>query len=246
MVYLPYMPLNVPSEVTQANLLGVSGSFQIQQDLMGGPTTGSASTLDLSATGLALTSKLTEQSGYAALTYASVLNLGATGSAFALAHDTLSGFATGISGVLRSQINALSGTPVQPYSITYTAGAGFTATTMGNAINFPSASAGYVAYADLSRFTGVCLSAVKLATAGTTTGALFLGFLGNFSTTAANYSLLTSPPQMLAINVTNTLINSGYAPITAAARSGVYIALMTSGGNATLSPVFGMITASFK
>jgi hypothetical protein len=153
---------------------------------------------------------------------------------------------TNASGVLQNQITALSGTPVQPYAITYAAGAGFTATTMGNAVNFVGGSAGYVAFVDLTRFTGVNLSAVKLGTAGTTTGALYLGYFNTFSATATNYTPLATSGQMLAINVTNTLLNSGYAPITAAARSGVYVALLTTGGNATLSPVFGMVTASFK
>lgn len=100
-------------------------------------------------------------------------------------------------------------------------------------------------YVDLTNYTGVLLTVSKLATAAAQTGVLWMGFLGNFSATATAYLNVANNAQRLQMNVANTVIQSGWTPITPAARSGVYYALLGSGGSAAVSPVFGNVTAYF-
>jgi hypothetical protein len=46
-------------------------------------------------------------------------------------------------------------------------------------------------------------------------------------------------------NTQNIISVSGFLPLVAAARSGVYLALIASGGDGTLDPVFGLVSATF-
>lgn len=111
---------------------------------------------------------------------------------------------------------------------------------------FFNASFGYTTYLDLTQFTGVNLVVNRTATAGTTSGALYLGYLGNPSSTAASYLNLDANATRVRLAPTNTVATSGFNPIVAAARSGVYVALLGASGNAALGPTFGMVTAIFQ
>jgi len=118
-------------------------------------------------------------------------------------------------------------------------------TSMPNALNFFAASARYITYVDLTYYTGVNLS-MNIGTAGTVSGGLFLRYLGTPSVTATSFLPLVSPEVYTRLETANTIKQSGFQPIVPGARSGVYIALMGQSGNASTSPVFGMINAIFK
>lgn len=148
----------------------------------------------------------------------------------------LSGSMVTMSGVLRR---------VSQFSVTMNS-ASVTWTAMPAAANYFNGTALYTTWVDLTNYTGVCLTVSKLATAGAATGALFLRYSSNPAHTFANYLDLTSPRMDTKVNVASVMINSGFAPIVAGAKSGVYVALCGSGGNASANPVFGMVTATFK
>jgi hypothetical protein len=146
---------------------------------------------------------------------------------------------TGVSGVLRE---AIPGT--QPVSIPFVSSL-VVATNATLAPQFFAGSSAYATYIDLSSYTGVQFIVNKAGVAGSANSAVFLRYLESFSQTPANYLPITSPEFRVPTNVQNVISVSGFAPIVAAARSGVYVALIASGGNGTLDPEFGLINARF-
>lgn len=114
------------------------------------------------------------------------------------------------------------------------------------ATNFLNAATSYITFVDLAGFTGVNLVVNKGATATAATGAIWLGMRGSSDFTPGNYVPLTANSSRLLTNVANTMLTSGYQPLAAGAKSGVYIALLASGGSAAVTPVFGNIMALFK
>lgn len=141
------------------------------------------------------------------------------------------------------QINGRS--IVQPMMLTFTAGA-VTATNMPAALSFFANSSAYITFADLSRFTGMALYINKAGTAGAAASQLFVRYRDAFNATATNWTQdITSPVMQFPVNTTNTMITSGFRPLVAGARSGVFIALMGTGGDGVLDPAFGLITAQF-
>lgn len=130
-------------------------------------------------------------------------------------------------------------------AVSFYAAAALTWTNQPAAPAFLNANAGYGMFADLTQYTGINLCVNKLGVAAAATGAMWVGYLGNYSQTAANYLPTTNPRMWLQTNVLNTMITSGFVPLAPGARSGVYLALLSSGGSAAVSPVFGNITAFF-
>jgi hypothetical protein len=121
-----------------------------------------------------------------------------------------------------------------------------TLTNMATGQTFLAGSSAYVQLVDLSPFTGVSLSVNKVGTAGQPLSFLFLGYRSAFSATATAYAPLVNSHPKTYIDFTNNIVNSGWFPITQAARSQTYLALLSSGGNGTLDPVVGSIVAYFK
>lgn len=120
-----------------------------------------------------------------------------------------------------------------------------TVVNMPDTLNFfDSSNINSITYIDLSTFSQVMLTS-RVSTIGTSTGYLYLGYLGNFSTTQSNYMFIDSNNTKTRFE-TAGVTNSGWQPLTAGARSGVYVALLQSGGNGVLSPVFGKINAFFR
>ncbi len=110
---------------------------------------------------------------------------------------------------------------------------------------FFAGSNAYCTYMDLSVYTGVRFVVNKGAATGAGNSAIFLRYLDNFSATPANYRAITNPEMRLPTSVANVMITSGFVPIIAAAKSGVYLAVITSGGDGALDPAFGHIAAQF-
>ncbi len=139
----------------------------------------------------------------------------------------------------------VSGSRPTPAILTFTAGA-VTATNMTAALNFFAGSAAYITYADLSSYTGVALYINKTATAGAAASRLFLRYRDSYNATATNWTQdISSPVMQFPVNVQNTIITSGFRPLVPSAQSGVYLALMGTGGDGVLDPAFGLITAQF-
>ncbi len=168
------------------------------------------------------------------------------------AAGNLSGNLTTTGTTLTNQINLVSGLMVSgtleqkpQFSIAFNSSS-ITWTAMPAAATFFNNTGIYISWADLTAYTGVSLVVSKLLTASAASGTLFLKYSSNPAQTFSNYLDLCNPPQQLGINVTNTMINSGFRPIVAGAKSGIYIAICGSGGNAVLAPMFGMVTAVFK
>lgn len=142
------------------------------------------------------------------------------------------------SGNLQNQLNSKAlYVPLSVGSVTWS--------TMQGAVTLFNNNSASITYVDLSLYTGVNLTVNKGLTAGSATGALFLGYRGNPSFAALDYSPIDTTSVKLFVNVTGQLLTSGFRPLVPGAKSGVYIALLGSGG-AALSPIFGNISAFFK
>lgn len=120
-----------------------------------------------------------------------------------------------------------------------------TATNSTLAPQFFANSFGYVTYQDLSSYTGIRFIVNKVTTAGATNSAIFIRYLGHESTTPAQYLPITSPEMRVPTNNTNRITISGFNPIVDGAKSGVYLALITSGGDGALDPIFGNTSVMF-
>jgi hypothetical protein len=158
----------------------------------------------------------------------------------------LSGNAAITGATLITDINNVSGYANRKaiMDIQFTVGT-TTWTAMTNTRGFFNGSSSYITQVDLLQYTGVKLI-VNQGVAGTVSGSIHLGYLGNFSPVPSAYLPIDTNATRTRIGVLNTIANSGWQPLAAGARSGVYIALLGSSGNAILSPTFGMITAYFQ
>ena len=159
----------------------------------------------------------------------------------------LSGNLTTTGSALTVKINSMSGwVAQQTMAVPFVAGGGVIWTNMANTGAFFNGSSTYVTKLDLVAFTGVRLVVNMGQTAGTASGALYLGYVSPpFVATPASYLSLDTNVTRTRIGLTTTVIDSGWNPIAAGARSGVYVALLGSSGSAAVSPVFGMVTAQF-
>lgn len=102
---------------------------------------------------------------------------------------------------------------------------------------------------DLTNFTQVRIVVNKQGTAGDTNSKIRLGFAATFQTTPAGYTNIGAAAAEVAaspLNVTNTIVASAWVNLHASAKADIFLAAIGSGGNGTLDPAFGSITAEFK
>jgi hypothetical protein len=153
---------------------------------------------------------------------------------------------SGINGcdVSYNGTQVLVSTRVEPLRVPFVTTA-VTATNATLAPQFFAGSFGYVTRVDLTRYTGALFTVTKVTTAGAANSAIFIRYRGDANTTASNYLALTNPEMRIPTNNTNTITVSGFQPIVAAAKSGIYLALIASGGDGVLDPVFGNIAVNF-
>jgi len=125
--------------------------------------------------------------------------------------------------------------------------AAMTWTNMPSAVTFLFGLSSIVEKTDLSVFTQVRLTVNKAGTSGASGSALRLRYLTSFSVTATDYLDMTTvgSPQV-AINTTNTMLDSGWQTLIPAARADVFLAVVGSGGNGVTDPVLGEVVADFK
>lgn len=104
----------------------------------------------------------------------------------------------------------------------------------------------HVVKADLSDFTQVRLVVNKQATAGAANAVLELRYATSFATTPAGYSSIGEQVVQVAVNVANTVLDSGWVNLEAGAKGDVFLAVVGSGGDGVLDPTFGNISAQFQ
>lgn len=153
-------------------------------------------------------------------------------------YDSTLGSVKTISGVGNPSSNI-----ILPICIPFNIGA-LTYTNMPANLSFFNNSSAYVTSTNLAPFTGVKLSINKAGTA-LVTGFLQLKYLTGFSMTPTDYLNIDINATKLMLNIQNTIIDSGWQPLVAGARGNVCVALVGSGGNIVLDPIFGNINAFF-
>ncbi len=112
--------------------------------------------------------------------------------------------------------------------------------------SFFNSSSAYITKINLTPFTGCNLVVNKAGTAGVANSFLYLGYRNTFSTTVGDYTHLVDSRPKTSVDSTNVMVDSGWFPITNAAKTTTFLTLLGSGGNGTVDPIFGAITAYFK
>lgn len=117
---------------------------------------------------------------------------------------------------------------------------------MPSAVTFLLGTHRHVVKADLANFTQARLIVNKQATAGAASSKLILRYRTTFSTTVGDYSDIGTSEVSVAVNVTNTVLDSGWVDLASGAKADVFIAVAGSGGDGAIDPAFGVISAQFK
>lgn len=100
---------------------------------------------------------------------------------------------------------------------------------------------------DLTGFTQVRLLVNKQGVAGAAASKLILRYkTSSFTQAVADYSDIGTSEVSVAVNVTNTFLETAWINLAAGAKADVFLALLGSGGDGALDPAFGQITAEFK
>lgn len=86
----------------------------------------------------------------------------------------------------------------------------------------------------------------KQGTSGAANSKLILRYRTAFSTTVGDYSDIGTSEVSAAVNTTNTVLATNWIDLAAGAKADVYIAVVGSGGDGAIDPVFGSISAQFK
>jgi len=124
--------------------------------------------------------------------------------------------------------------------------ANVTWTNMPAAVTFFAGSHRYATKVDLTNFTQVRLVLNKQGTAGAAASIVRLRYITAFSTTVGNWLTIGASEVSIAVNVTNNVLETSWINLVAGAIGDVFITLDGSGGDGTLDPVFGKITAQFR
>jgi hypothetical protein len=114
------------------------------------------------------------------------------------------------------------------------------------ALTFWSGSYRHITKVDLTNYTQVRLVVNKQTTAGAVASKLILKYRIAFNTTVANYSDIGVSEVSVAVNVINTILETSWINLVAGAKADIFLSLTGSGGNGTLDPAFGQISAQFR
>lgn len=99
---------------------------------------------------------------------------------------------------------------------------------------------------DLTGYTQCRLLVNKQGTAGAAAAKLILRYRTAFNQVVANYSDIGTSEVSVAVNVTNTYLETAWIDLAAGAKADVFVTVLGSGGDGTLDPAFGAIIAEFK
>jgi len=109
-----------------------------------------------------------------------------------------------------------------------------------------ASTAAHIEKIDLTSYTQCRLKAHKRGTAGASGAKLILRYRTAFSQAVADYSNVGTSEVSVAINVQNSLLDTGWINLVAGAKAEVFVTLLGSGGDGALDPVFGTVVAEFK
>ena len=160
---------------------------------------------------------------------------GATGSAGPTGYTGYTGY-TGASGGGGGQLILLLSTD----------GANVTWTNMPSAATFLFGSHRHVGLVDLSGYTQCRFIVNKQGTAGVAGSKFILRYYTSFSTTVADYLDIGTGEVSVAVNTTNSVLSTAWIDLAAGAKADVFVAVIGSGGNGTIDPIFGSVSAQFK
>lgn len=134
-----------------------------------------------------------------------------------------------------------------PLILTFLAdAAAFTWTNMPVADTLLNASHRHVQKADLTNYTQVRFIVNKQTVAGASGAKLILRYATTFQTTPGGYSAIGASAVEVAVNVQNSILDTGWINLVAGAKADVFLAIVGTAGDATLDPQFGTIVAQFK
>jgi hypothetical protein len=125
-------------------------------------------------------------------------------------------------------------------------GAAVAYTNQAAAASFFAGSHRYAKKLDLTNYTQVRLIVNKQATAGAANAKVRLRYSNAFSTTVGNWLAIGTSEVQVAVNVQNTVLDSGWINLAAGARGDVFVTLDGIGGDGVLDPAFGAISAQFR
>jgi len=101
--------------------------------------------------------------------------------------------------------------------------------------------------ADLTGYTQVKLQVNKQGVAGAAASKLILRYkAAPFTQAVANYTDIGASEVSVATNVQNSYLETAWINLVAGAKADVFLALLGSGGDGTVDPQFGYVTAVFK
>lgn len=130
--------------------------------------------------------------------------------------------------------------------VTMFAGNSVTWTNMPAAATLFAGNTSYIQKADLTSYTQCRLLVNKTGVAGAAGSVLELEYVTTYTQTAASYLTIGSSAVSVAVNVTDTYLDSGWINLVAGAQASVFLSIIGSGGNGTLDPQFGHVVAEFK
>jgi hypothetical protein len=111
---------------------------------------------------------------------------------------------------------------------------------------FFDGSTAFITAAELTNFTQVRLLINKLGTAGAASSIVVLRYNTTYTQNVNLWSTIGTTSVQLAVNNTNQLLETAWIDLVAGAKADVFIALMGSGGDGAIDPIFGMIAAEFR
>ena len=99
---------------------------------------------------------------------------------------------------------------------------------------------------DLTRFTQARLIVNKQGTAAVAGAKLHLRYYTASSFTVGDYLQIGTSEVAVAIDTTNTILASSWVNLAAGAKADVVLAIVGSGGDGVVDPIFGHIAAEFR
>jgi hypothetical protein len=143
-------------------------------------------------------------------------------------------------------VAAPSGGGSSVYRIDFNSAMPDTWTNMPSALAFFDGSTAFITAAELTNFTQVRLLINKLGTAGAASSIVVLRYNTTYTQNVNLWSTIGTTSVQLAVNNTNQLLETAWIDLVAGAKADVFIALMGSGGDGAIDPIFGMIAAEFR